>query len=318
VHRRQKAYLEQAVGHSESAVIVNLDIRGFSEFSRRVDPVDAAAFLKTAYLRLLKGPFESATWFKPTGDGLLLAFRYEPDSVSETCQRVSLAAKTAIDMFPEIADGDPMVNFSYPELVGVGLARGSVARIAKNALTLDYSGRILNLASRLMDMARPRGLVIDRETFGRELVDPSFEKDLVEELVYVRGISEDIPRPVLCLPEYTTIDRRFKEPILPDRFVQTVDMTLKQMKVLAPKWAVDLDRPPRSAGEIEVRILYEQRPRAGLSPSKILFRKVERVIESGPKPEAVIALDEIIEKIAADGAKAGATNIRFELSYIPK
>jgi len=62
-----------------------------------------------------------------------------------------------------------MTNFPTPDKIGIGITRGSVCCIMSGSKILDYSGRNLNLASRLMEMARPSGIVFD-ESFGLDLL----------------------------------------------------------------------------------------------------------------------------------------------------
>ena len=50
-----------------------------------------------------------------------------------------------------------MITFELPPDIGIGVARGSATRISTQDGILDYSGRPLNLAARLVNFARPRG-----------------------------------------------------------------------------------------------------------------------------------------------------------------
>ena len=64
-----------------------------------------------------------------------------------------------VEAFGQITANDFMINFPVPQRLGVGVARGTATRLASGGQVLDYTGRCLNLAARLMDKARPYGVV---------------------------------------------------------------------------------------------------------------------------------------------------------------
>ena len=66
-----------------------------------------------------------------------------------------------MDDFPTMFTDDPMINFATPTNLGFGIARGTACCLFSGKRILDYSGQLLNLAARLNDLARPKGLVID-------------------------------------------------------------------------------------------------------------------------------------------------------------
>lgn len=107
-----------------------------------------------------------------------------------------------------------MINYQTPTNLGIGLARGSACRIYSGEKILDYSGRILNLASRLMDIARPSGIVFD-SSFGYDLL-----QDKIKELfssddnVYLRSVAEKTPMTIYFTKEYTIISDYNKTPII--------------------------------------------------------------------------------------------------------
>lgn len=94
--------------------------------------------------------------------------------------------------FAGLTRDDPLLNFPVPQSVGVGIARGSATRLTGDGKTLDYSGYPLNLASRLMDLARPRGVVFD-VGIGEDLVGEGLLKRFDQADVYLRGLAEVEP-----------------------------------------------------------------------------------------------------------------------------
>lgn len=105
-----------------------------------------------------------------------------------------------------------MVNFEVPAKLGIGLARGAATRLHSEEEVLDYSGRPLNLAARLMDMARPSGVIFS-DTLGLDLLDPELLERFEAAEVYVRGLAEDDPMSVHYLAEQTVIEDAYKRPL---------------------------------------------------------------------------------------------------------
>ena len=152
--------LANAQGRSEFVIVVVLDIRGFSRFSTRHESPDIAMFIKRFYLRLIKDYFPNAAFVKPTGDGLLMTFIYNENTLNEVAKQVIETCLKVLDDFPTLCKDDPMINFRVPDALGIGIARGTACCLFSGEETLDYSGHLLNLASRLNDLARPSGIVI--------------------------------------------------------------------------------------------------------------------------------------------------------------
>ncbi|HEX3254081.1 MAG TPA: hypothetical protein VHS05_31890 [Pyrinomonadaceae bacterium] len=136
--------------------------------------------------------FKSANFVKPTGDGLLMTFPYTETNLLEVSETVINACITCLNEFPTICKNDPMINFETPTAIGFGIARGTACCLYSGEETLDYSGHLLNLASRLNDLARPSGIVIDGGFL--ESVIPGTSRALFEDQeVYVRSIAEEAP-----------------------------------------------------------------------------------------------------------------------------
>ena len=72
MHRLFRKALNNATGKSESIITVIIDIRDFSGFSQRCDSVDVAAFIRKAYMKMIDEYFSFASFYKSTGDGLLI------------------------------------------------------------------------------------------------------------------------------------------------------------------------------------------------------------------------------------------------------
>ncbi|MFZ1154621.1 MAG: hypothetical protein WAN93_06930, partial [Solirubrobacteraceae bacterium] len=212
MHRRFQDLLKNATGRSEFVLAANLDIRGFSDWSRRVESSQTILYLTKIYPKLIEAYFAEDWFFKPTGDGLLLV---RPFVESELEQLVSVTARSCfeiVDVFGTLCQEEPMVNFEVPSAVGIGLAQGAASRLVANdgdkEVTLDYSGRVLNLASRLMELARPRGVVID-SGFGAGLLPEDVIARAEEATGYIRGVSPDDEVRILYDPMETRISSSF-------------------------------------------------------------------------------------------------------------
>ena len=212
MHRQLRELLHSATGDSRFVVVVFLDVRGFSSFARMAESSESAVFLKSAYTRILDEYFDDASFFKPTGDGLLVVLDYDDDSLRDVVQRAVSTSVRLVEAFPTICVGDPMVNFEVPGDLGIGLARGAATRLSSGDFTLDYSGRPLNLAARLMDIARPAGVVFS-DALGPDLLDKDLANKFLADDVYVKGLAEDLPMHIHYLADTTVVADAYKRPL---------------------------------------------------------------------------------------------------------
>lgn len=212
MHRELEKLLKTATGDSRFVVVVFLDIRGFSSFAKLAESSESALFLKSAYLTIVESFFKDASFFKPTGDGLLIILDYNETTLEEAVQKAVEMSIALVEAFPTICDNDPMVNFEVPAHLGIGLARGAATRLHTGDKVLDYSGRPLNLAARLMDIARPAGVVFS-DDLGLSLLGQDLLNRFDAADVYVRGLAEDKPMSVHYLTEITVIADSYKRPL---------------------------------------------------------------------------------------------------------
>ncbi|MDF2769432.1 MAG: putative adenylate/guanylate cyclase [Nitrososphaeraceae archaeon] len=75
--------LDNVQGRSEFVIAVIIDVRGFSSFAMKVESVQTTAFLKRIYIEMIDRYFGNASFVKPTGDGLLLAFPHDETNLKE-------------------------------------------------------------------------------------------------------------------------------------------------------------------------------------------------------------------------------------------
>lgn len=194
LHEKLRQLMPSAQAESARVVATFIDIRGFSGFASSAESFDSALYLRSVYSAILDRFFSDVSYFKPTGDGLMIIHEAPGDSgaMKELVGSILHRSLQLVDEFPLLTDDDLMVNFPVPQDLGVGIARGTATRLVSEGIVLDYTGRCLNLAARLMDKARPRGVVFsDRQTLN--LIDAETLSLLVRDEVCIRGIAEQEP-----------------------------------------------------------------------------------------------------------------------------
>jgi len=212
MHKEFLKLLEKAKGHSEYIIAVNLDIRGFTSFCQSVESVNVATYITKIYSKIINGYFSNASYYKPTGDGLIIIIPFTAESLKEVANSTMNSCLNLLEKFGSLCINEPMINYDTPQKIGIGLTRGSACCIRTEDKVLDYSGRILNLASRLMDIARPSGIVFD-ESFGMELLKDETRELFSEEAVYVRGVAEEEPIKIHYTDKHTLIPDSYKQPL---------------------------------------------------------------------------------------------------------
>ncbi|MGC1853313.1 MAG: hypothetical protein WA687_12825 [Solirubrobacterales bacterium] len=254
MHRSIRKLLPEAVGESQLVVAANVDVRGFTRFSETQDSVLALLYIRKIYERILSDYFENASFFKLTGDGLLLVFPWTDKTLREVVRSVIADSLKLVVDFPNLLTKDPAIEFKVPSDVGIGLARGAASRLRSRNKTLDYSGRPLNVASRLMDLARPGGIVTDTN-FGLSLLTKSVRDKFETNDVYVPGLAEREPMRVYSTSGYTKIPPKAQQPIVPsdwERIRET--MEVRGLRDRGPIFTYLLPSSPVNPSEISAEL----------------------------------------------------------------
>ncbi len=212
MHRDFRKLLTHAEGEGDFVVVANLDIRGFSQWSQEVESVQAAMYLAKLYPILIDKWFKSKWFFKPTGDGLLLVRPFKEPELGGLATETLMSCVEIVAEFGSLCRDKPMLNFDLPTEVGIGLAQGAASRLVASGKVLDYSGAILNRASRLMDLARPRGIVFDGG-LALGLLPENLLELFDSKEVYLRGVSPHDPLTVYYLRSETEIPEANLSPI---------------------------------------------------------------------------------------------------------
>jgi len=318
MHRRLKTLLPDATGQSQWVVAVNVDIRGFSA-RMSANPSETALYLKKVYARILDGYFTNLSFFKPTGDGLLVVIPFEEPSVTSVSERALTDALNLVNAFPDLITDEPLITFPHPENVGIGVSLGSVARLTAKRTTLDYTGRPLNVASRLMDLARPTGVVVDAAV---PITDSTIAEQFVSDEVYLKGVAEKTPLRIVFTPNKTEIPDSYRSPISSDAWhVEKESITFVEVKKRAGTFRHGLQRVPTNRHRLEVVVRYPDykngRAVRGIERRRELAAPTdyEYVLENGGKRAVLkVDYDRLIRTFSAI-KMPGGTNINIEIGY---
>ncbi len=246
--------LQGADGRSEFVIAAMCDIRGFSKFSIRHESPDTAMFIKRFYLKLLDTYFKQAVFAKPTGDGLLLIFRYNEHNLIETSELVIETAFKVISDFPKMFADDSMINFTTPHQVGFGVTRGPTCCLFSGRSIIDYSGQLLNLASRLNEFARPCGIVVDGN-YLLNVLPSSCRARFSKRNVYVRSIAEESPICVFCSSE-VSLPTYALSPLSGQGWKEvTHKMTIDKLSKINGSFRLNLQDEPASMENMQVQFI---------------------------------------------------------------
>lgn len=256
MHRIFRKALDAATGVSQFIIAVIVDIRGFSPFSQTRESPDTAMFIKRVYIKMIDSYFNFASFYKSTGDGLLLTIPYNENNLKEMAQKTVANSIACCTEFRDICNNDPMINFKVPDKIGIGIARGTACCLVSADKTIDYSGHLLNLTSRLTGLARPSGIIIDGN-FDMNLLDKKIKGNFQEQHVYLDGIAEDEPIKIYFTEKSTVIPKRNTEPIIEERWRHLKDTRSLRAILKYDKWfQYHLESEPANVEDIRVIVTY--------------------------------------------------------------
>jgi class 3 adenylate cyclase len=320
MHRIFRNALTDASGESEFVIAIVIDIRGFSAFSQMRESPDTAMYIKRVYMTLIDVYFRFATYYKSTGDGLLLTVPFNEKNIQKVVQKVLNSCINCHSDFANITEGDPMINYEVPTKIGIGVARGTACRLFSGDKTIDYSGRLLNLTSRLNDLARPSGIVIDGD-FGINLLTDKQQAIFQETDVYIKGIHEVDSTKIYFTPEFTIISDYNKKPIIEKEWqVKCYTQSYAQMLSIGDKfYQIILDSVPRSANDIKI-ICSHRMVKSGKVVKGLLHRRTFTDFEfvlTENKPAIVMNYPKLCKKLKRSGVKRNM-DVEIAVSYIEK
>lgn len=305
MHRDLTKLLPHANGRSTKVVAMFLDVRGFTAFF--AESTDAAEYLKSAYRQILKRYVGDCDFFKLTGDGMMVIYELEEADLRATLRATVKRSLDLVQAFPSITDGDAMINFAVPERLGIGLARGSATVITSGRKTLDYTGRTLNLAARLMDLARPSGVVLDGD-FGLDLLPPKLRQEFTQDRVFIDGISPETPYKVFCQKRTVKISEHRRLPIAPPvDFIESLPLvSLKQIAELGRRHQYNLTHEPAQLDTVRLLVRYPKPRPDGRKSGASYMPDFNAVVGKRLKRWfAEVDYQTITQRLESDGCKPG-------------
>ncbi len=316
MHREFRKLLTDAEGISKFIIALNIDVRGFSDFSKQVDSQDVASYIKRVYMKLLDTYFQDISFAKATGDGLLIALSYTERNLSQVATKTMESCLEALRDFGSFCNDDPMVNFEVPRQLGIGMSRGSACCLISGRKVLDYSGSVLNLASRLMDFARPSGIVLDAN-FQATLFPKNIQQLLAEDEVYIKGIHEDSPLKILYTRDCVKIPEEAKKPLHGTEWhTEKRELTLKEIKGLEGPLVLKLARKPQSRKRIAFKITcpHVAMVKKGFNYSHFYMFTNFKYREDAGRPVINVDMDALKDLLSEQGLNLSSV-IKIEISY---
>lgn len=315
MHNQIKKLLPSATGASGFVIALFLDVRGFSSWFS--ESSEAAVYLRRMYARVLDDFFPDADFFKPTGDGLLVILGYGQDTLAARVQVALERSLRLVDVFPALTAADPMINFPVPQRVGVGLARGAVTCLSSGRKVLDYSGRPLNLAARLMDLSRPMGVTFDDSFIaGLTLPDDLLARFQAEE-VYIKGLAEDEPMTVHITRDWSEVPETHRRPMNKTEWeVEKPKWTVAQLKTMAPRYLYRLGATPLAYERVSVTASIPIMKAGQPVPNLVTFYGLHdaRAYDDSGRPTVSLQLDDVLEEAKKRRLKQSQP-LTFEIKY---
>jgi hypothetical protein len=163
-----------------------------------------------------------------------------------------------------------MINFPTPSSVGFGISRGPSCCLFSGRTILDYSGQLLNLAARLNDLARPKGIVI-AGSYMQDVIPSGLHNQFKSGQVYIRGIAEDIPIDVFFSKADVVLPAYALQPItIHDWQLVEKTMTVAELQKLRGNFIIDIPAEPGTSDKTRLEIKYHHPTMPGYYQSQSL------------------------------------------------
>lgn len=246
--------LKKSRGRAEQVIVVFVDVRGFSAFSSSRDSVDIGLYVRRLFLSLIETYFPRACYHKSTGDGMMIVYPYQEKTLARIAKDVIGSSVSLYLDFDKLSALDTMITFEAPNACGIGINRGTVCCIESNEETLDYSGHVLNLAARLMDLARPEGIVM-HASLGN-MIPENYVDSFELSSVYVRGIAENQPVPIYSLKGATSIPGSATSPPPAPWGVYKKTWNVGEFKTISAQYYIKVPSVVKTKADVHARFYW--------------------------------------------------------------
>lgn len=259
MHKEFRKLLDDAFGTSEHILAIVVDIRGFSSFCQKNESFDVADYIRHIYKKMIDNFFANATYYKPTGDGLLVIVACPNKNLQAFIADYVKRCLNLLSSFKDFCIDNPRINFETPDKIGIGISRGSACRLSTGSKTIDYSGRVINLAARLNNLARPSGMVFDY-SLGFNFLPSEIQEKFATDNIYVRGIAEVKPIAIYYTKELTILDPASKKPLKEPKWLEaSTTYTYEQIrKSSAKSKTFELAEVPLDLKQVDIQIIYSK------------------------------------------------------------
>ena len=173
------------------AIVLFADIRGFTRWSEGIEAFQYIDKFISDFYKILDEHFPG-TYLKKLGDGAMIVEQIERDVTSESLVAILEEnldkIKQVENEFGELCNVfSELRGYSTELRLGWGVVRGVVKTLDRDQ---DFIGANINKCARLCGIARPFGIVIERDDF------PNLPQDLqynfVKQIRKLEGIVDDV------------------------------------------------------------------------------------------------------------------------------
>jgi hypothetical protein len=246
--------LSNSTGKTDYIISMIIDIREFSSYFKKTPSIHVATYIKKIYLEIMKY-FPDVTFSKPLGDGILVIISFDETNQVKKINDTVNSCIELVNNFEGFCQDDLMINFDVPKRIGIGIDMGEATCFQCEDKIIEYSGTVLNLSSRLMDMARPGGIVISGY-FGRGVNVDILKEHFRYEQVYVRGIHDLEPIDIHYQKDNVIIEERYKKLInQPEWQIIEDELTVREILALDANLQWTIPKKPHDKNEISLTIM---------------------------------------------------------------
>jgi len=174
------------------AVVIFVDIRWFTRWSDGIEAFQYIDKFISSFYEILCNKFHNCSFIKQLGDGAMIIEEieedYSGDYLRDTLKKELNKIKDVENEFRELCDDFSELHGYHTELnLGWGIVRGVVKSLEDKR---DYIGANINKCARLCGIARPFGIVIERDDFPNLPEDTEY--NFAKQIRKLEGIVDDV------------------------------------------------------------------------------------------------------------------------------
>jgi len=172
------------------AVVLFVDIRGFTRWSEGIEAFQYSDKFISEFYKILRKHIPEGT-FKQLGDGAMIIEEIEGDITGEL---LKMELDKKLNQIEHVEDEFLRLCNDFSESCGyrttLNLGWGLVRGVIKPLNGDDYIGANINKCARLCNIARPFGIVIERDDFPK--LPDNTRYNFVKQIRKLNGIVDDV------------------------------------------------------------------------------------------------------------------------------